>query len=259
MGTKFRFLAGIALPALLFCLTACSSSTSGTTSGTGALFVAALGDSSVSSFSIDLATGLLTANGGTTPTGGTPAAMLLAPSGTEMFIANSGTNNISAYTVKSDGTLTAASGTTGTGMTPLAMSMDSAGKFLFVANQGLQVDPTSGTVSVFSVQGTTLTEVPGSPFIVGGLSLASGPGPAGLAVTPDGKYLYVSSQFDSTYHQILGECLRRSDPGTNLAGRHGPVSRNHHPRRRLYLCGQLQHGVSLRRLQSSRQQLHRSQ
>jgi 6-phosphogluconolactonase (cycloisomerase 2 family) len=115
-----------------------------------------------------------------------------------MFIANSGTNNISAYTVKSDGTLTAASGTTGTGMTPLAMSMDSAGKFLFVANQGLQVDPTSGTVSVFSVQGTTLTEVPGSPFIVGGLSLASGPGPAGLAVTPDGKYLYVSSQFDST-------------------------------------------------------------
>ena len=198
MGTKFRFLAGIALPALLFCLTACSSSTSGTTSGTGALFVAALGDSSVSSFSIDLTTGLLTANGGTTPTGGTPAAMLLAPSGTEMFIANSGTNNISAYTVKSDGTLTAASGTTGTGMTPLAMSMDSAGKFLFVANQGLQVDPTSGTVSVFSVQGTTLTEVPGSPFIVGGLSLASGPGPAGLAVTPDGKYLYVSSQFDST-------------------------------------------------------------
>ena len=33
--------------------------------------------------------------------------MLLAPSGTALFIANSGTNNISAYTVKTDGTLTA--------------------------------------------------------------------------------------------------------------------------------------------------------
>ncbi len=198
MGTRFRFLAGVALPALLFCLTACSNSTSSTTSGTAALFVAALGDSSISSFSIDLTTGLLTANSGTTPTGGTPSAMFLAPTGTALFVANSGTNNISAYTVKSDGTLTAASGTTATGMTPLALSMDAAGKFLFVANQGLQVDPTSGTVSVFGVQGTTLTEVSGSPFIVTGLSPASGPGPAGLAVTPDGKYLYVAGQFDGT-------------------------------------------------------------
>ena len=198
MGTRFRFLAGVVLPALLFCLTACSNSSSGTSSGTGALFVAALGDSSVSNFSIDLTTGLLTVNGGTVPTGGTPSAMLLAPTGTELFVANSGTNNISAYSVKTDGTLTAASGTTATGMTPLSMSMDSGGKFLFVANQGLQVDPTSGTVSVFSVQGTTLTEVAGSPFRVAATGAPSGPGPAGLAVTPDGKFLYVANQFDST-------------------------------------------------------------
>ena len=199
MGTRFRFLAGIVLPALLLCLTACSTTTnSTTTSGTGALFVAAEGDSSVSSFSIDLTTGILTANGSSVPTGSVPSAMIVAPSGTEMFIANSGTNNISAYTVKSDGTLTAASGSTATGMTPLSMAMDSAGHFLFVANQGLQVDPTSGTVSVFAVQGTTLTEVPGSPFRVAVTGAPSGSGPAGVAVTPDGKYLYVSNQFDGT-------------------------------------------------------------
>jgi 6-phosphogluconolactonase len=199
MGTRFRFLAGVALPALLFCLTACSTSTTtGTGSGTGALFVADLGDSTVSNFSIDLTTGLLTVNGGTVPTGGAPSAMLLAPSGTELFVVNSGTNNISAYSVQTDGTLSAASGTTATGMTPLRMSMDSGGKFLFVANLGRQMDPTSGTVSVFAVQGTTLTEVTGSPFVVTGLSPASSPGPAGLAVTPDGKYLYVAGQFDST-------------------------------------------------------------
>jgi 6-phosphogluconolactonase len=198
MGTRFRFLAGVALPALLFCLTACSNSTTGTTSGTGALFVAALGDSSISNFSIDLTSGLLTVNGGTVPTGGTPSAMLLAPTGTELFVVNSGTNNISAYGVQTDGTLNAASGTTATGMTPLSMSMDAAGKFLFVANQGRQIDPLSGTISVFAVQGTTLTEVAGSPFLVTGLSPASSPGPAGLAVTPDGKFLYVAGQFDST-------------------------------------------------------------
>ena len=83
-------------------------------------------------------------------------------------------------------------------MTPLSMAMDSAGHFLFVANQGLQVDPASGTVSVFAVQGTTLTEVPGSPFRVAVTGAPSGSGPAGVAVTPDGKYLYVSNQFDGT-------------------------------------------------------------
>lgn len=196
MGTRFRFLAGVVVSALLLILSACSSSSSSTRTGTGALFVATLGDSTVSSFSIDLSSGKLTANGAGVATGTSPSAMI--SSGTALFIANSGTNNISAYTVKTDGTLTAVSGSTPTGMTPLNMAMDSAGHFLYVANQGLQVDPTSGTVSVFAVNGTTLTAVAGSPFVVKGASLSSGPGPAGIAVTPDGKFLYVANQFDSS-------------------------------------------------------------
>ncbi len=198
MGTRFRFLAGIGVLALLLGLSTCTTSSSSTSSGTGALFVATQGDSSVSSFSIDLSTGLLTANGAEVPTGGAASAMLLAPDGTELFIANSATNNISAYTVKSDGTLAAASGTSSTGMTPLNMAMDAAGHFLFVANQGSQIDPASGTVSVFAVQGTTLTAVAGSPFPAAAPGAPTGPGPAGLAVTPDGKFLYVANQFDST-------------------------------------------------------------
>ena len=109
MGTRFRFLAGIGVLALLLGLSTCTNSSSSTSSGTGALFVATQGDSSVSSFSIDLSTGLLTANGAEVPTGGAASAMLLAPDGTELFIANSATNNISAYTVNSNGTLAAAS------------------------------------------------------------------------------------------------------------------------------------------------------
>ena len=198
MGTRFRFLAGIAVPALLLVLSACNSSSSSSSTGTGALFVATLGDSTVSSFSIDLSSGILTANGSGVATGTSPSAMILSSSGKALFIANKDTNNISAYTVKTDGTLTAVSGSVATGMTPLNMAMDSAGHFLFVANQGLQVDPASGTISVFAVSDTTLTPVPGSPFVVAGISLSSGPGPSGIAVTPDGKFLYVANQFDSS-------------------------------------------------------------
>ncbi len=198
MGSRFRFLAGIVGPVLLLGLSACNNSTSSSASGTGALFVATQGDSSVSSFSIDLSTGLLTANGGEVATGSVPSAMLLAPSGTVLFVANSGSNNISTYTVKSDGTLVAAGGTQAAGMTPLSMAIDSAGHFLFVANQGLQISPNSGTISVFAVSGTTLTEVPGSPFVVAEPGAPGGTGPSGVAVTPDGKFLYVTNQFDST-------------------------------------------------------------
>lgn len=198
MGTRFRFLAGIVVPVLLVGLSACNNSSSSSSTGTGAVFVASQGDSTVTSFSIDLSTGLLTANGGAVATGSVPSAMILAPSGTVLFIANSSSNNISAYTVKTDGTLTAAGSSQAAGMTPLSMAMDSAGKFLFVANQGLQIDPNSGTVSVFAVSKSSLAEVPGSPFVVAAPGAPSGTGPSGVAVTPDGKFLYVSNQFDST-------------------------------------------------------------
>jgi len=198
MGTRFRFLVGVVVPVLLLSLSACTTSSSSTPSGSGALFVATQGDSSVSAYTIDLSAGTLTANGKGVATGSTPSAMVLAPSGSALFVANSGTNDISSYSVKSDGTLTAGSTTPTGGMTPLSISMDSAGHFLFVANQGLQIDPASGTISVFAVQDAALTAVPGSPFRVAELGASSGTGPAGVAVTPDGKFLYVSNQFDGT-------------------------------------------------------------
>jgi 6-phosphogluconolactonase (cycloisomerase 2 family) len=214
MGTRFRFLAGIAVPVLLLSLSACSNSTSTSlSSGTGALWVATQGDSSVSAYTIDLTTGILTAVGGEMPTGKVPTAMLVAPSGGVAFILNSNSSipansppctlpspgSISAYTVNTDGTLTAVTGSSGqTGSIPLAMTMDAGGHFLFVANQGLQCDPASGTISVFSVQNSTLTEVPGSPFPSAAVGAPGGTGPTGLAVTPDAKFLYVANQYDGT-------------------------------------------------------------
>jgi len=67
------------------------------------------------------------------------------------------------------------------------MAIDSGGKFLFVANQS------SNNISVFSISGTTLTEVAGATFPV-----AAGNGPVALAITPDAKFLYVANQVDGT-------------------------------------------------------------
>ena len=212
MGTRFRFLAELLVPVLLLCWSACKTSSSTPSSSPGALFVTTQGDSSVSAFSIDLSTGKLSATGSGVATGNTPSAMILAPSGNALFVANSNPavpansppctlpskGTITAYTVKADGTLTAVSGNSAAGFIPLSMTTDSGGHFLFVANQGLQCDPASGSISVFSIQGTTLTEVPGSPFRAADLLAPSGSGPAAVVVTPDGKFLYVANQFDGT-------------------------------------------------------------
>ena len=95
-----------------------------------------------------------------------PTAMLLSPSGTTLFIANSATNNISTYTVKTDGTLTAGSSSATAGTTPLSMAIDSASHFLFVANQGSQIDPASVNVSVFILPSGCVTEVAALSFFL---------------------------------------------------------------------------------------------
>ena len=105
-------------------------------------------------------------------------------------MANSGSNDISSYSINSDASLTAASATTPTGTTPTALAIDPGGKFLFVANQG------SSNISVFSINGTGLTQVPGSPFttIPVGLSYPNGTLPAAVAVSKSGNFLYVANQ-----------------------------------------------------------------
>src|SRR5882724_6711225 len=109
MGTRCRFLPSLLVSILALGLTSCNStsSSSSSTSSPGALYVSTQGDSLVSAYTIDVTTGLLTSIGSGVATGGAPSAMILTPSGTALFIVNSGTNEISTYTVKSDGTVSA--------------------------------------------------------------------------------------------------------------------------------------------------------
>jgi 6-phosphogluconolactonase len=221
MRMKIRALKGM-LICLLFLvllglLASCFKSGSSIGSGTGFLFVTTQGDSLVSSFTIDLGRGVITVNGKGVATGKTPSAIVLAPSGNALFVANSADNTISSYTVNANGTLSTA-GTVTEGSTcaappcppelsPVGMAIDSGGKFLFVANQS------SNNISVFSISGTTLTEVTGAMFPV-----AAGNGPVALAITPDAKFLYVANQADATVTEYsvdaMGALIQQGVPYT---------------------------------------------
>ncbi len=97
------------------------------------------------------------------------------------YVANSGSNNVSAFAVDAGGALTPLAGSpVAAGSNPMALAADPSGQFLFVANSG------SGNVSAFLIDAASgaLTPVVGSPF-------AAGDGPMAAAVDPSGQYLYV--------------------------------------------------------------------
>ena len=145
--------------------------------------------------------GLLTANGGSVPTGSVPSAMLLAPSGTALFVANSGTQRyFSLHREVGRHAHRCQRNHADRGMTPLehghGLGADTSSLWRIRDCRSIRL-PARSRYSRFRMR--LLTEVPGSPFRVAELASArSGPGPAGVAVTPDGKFLYVSNQFDST-------------------------------------------------------------
>jgi 6-phosphogluconolactonase len=197
MGTKFGFLCSV-LILLALGMTSCGT-TSTTASSSGILYASVQGNPSVSgisAFGIDLTTGVLSLSNYGVKTGNKPAGIVATS--TAMFVANSQDNTVSSYTVNADGTLTPATASAPAGATPLGIAVDPAGKFLYVVNQGTFSDPTSGSISVFSIaSGATLTAV-GSPVSTATTGVSVGTGPVSVAVSPNGNYLYVANQFTGT-------------------------------------------------------------
>ena len=124
MGMKFAFVAFLLLPILLFCLAGCNSINTAATTGTGYLYVTAQANTTISPFVMTQSTGALTTNGNAVGTGSVPSAIAVTPSGNALFVANSGSNSISSYSINSDSTLTAGSATTPTGTTPAGLAID---------------------------------------------------------------------------------------------------------------------------------------
>jgi 6-phosphogluconolactonase (cycloisomerase 2 family) len=168
------------------------------------VFVGNGGSNDVSALAVNKTTGALTAIPGSPfPAGIDPQALLLWGDG--LFVANTGSGDVSAYFIDGSGALTALPGSpfvVGKGPT----SIVAGDQFIFVANHG-----GSNDISAFAAAETTmpdgsmqinLTPVPGSPFPAGGnpLSLAIGAG----------KFLY-SANPDATNASISGFSI---DPTT---------------------------------------------
>jgi 6-phosphogluconolactonase len=194
---KFCLRASLLLPALLVCL-GCTTTSPLASSGTGFLYLATAGDTTLTAFTIAFGNGSLSMDGNGVATGTGPVAVALTPGGNTAFVANQRANSVSLYSANSDGTLTAGTTALAVGTNPSGLAIDPGGKFLFVANEGTSSDPTSGTVSVFSISSSTVSEVAGSPFPTEAVGATTGSGPVSLVVPPVGNYLYVVNRFAGT-------------------------------------------------------------
>jgi 6-phosphogluconolactonase (cycloisomerase 2 family) len=105
---------------------------------------------------------------------------------TFVYVANRGSNNISAYAMNpTTGTLTPLRGSPFSSAvgTPNALAVHPTGKFLYVAPFG------GGSVEAYSIDTHgALTQVPGSPF-------ATDSGAISVAVDPTGRFAYVANLF----------------------------------------------------------------
>jgi len=113
-------------------------------------------------------------------------SLAIHPSGKYLYAANSGSNNISLYTISSAGALTEVTPRTNAGTSPTLLVMDASGSFLYAANSG------SFDISVFSINASNgaLTVVEQT----GGASAPIGLSAINMALTPSGNALYVTGQ-----------------------------------------------------------------
>src|SRR5216684_8412808 len=146
-------------------------------------FVANAKDNTVSIYTVNATSGLLR-DDGYVLVGKTPAGAAVTPNGKFLYVVNSGSSNVSAFSVNlQNGSLTAVSGSPFAAKSgPSSVATDPSGKFLYVANK------TSGDISAYNINSGTgaLTPVTGSPF-------TAGTGPAALKVDPSGKFLYAAN------------------------------------------------------------------
>jgi 6-phosphogluconolactonase (cycloisomerase 2 family) len=175
-------------------------------------------------YAVDVTSGVLTPIAGS-PFGvdADPQALAFSaiPSGTYLYVADHGSNTLTAFYVNARLAPFLALATYATGKGPSAVTVSSDGKFVFVANNG-----GSNDISAFSVTARSgeLVPVAGSPFPAGG-------NPHSLVLTPVGRgdngaalYLYTAN-FDGTSSTVSGFAVDRTTGAlTPLGGSPFPLA-----------------------------------
>jgi 6-phosphogluconolactonase (cycloisomerase 2 family) len=132
----------------------------------------------VSMFRTDALTGTVTTILGTVPTGRTPEAMTVDPTGHFAYVVNSGSNDVSMYAIETTTGQLLPQGTVEAGREPLAITVDPTSRFVYVANHG------SNDVSMYTLEATT-----GRLRLQG--TVVAGTFPWSVALDPTGHFAYV--------------------------------------------------------------------
>ena len=125
--------------------------------------------------------------------GTSPSSVAINPAGTFMFVANSGSNNVSGFKINNDGSLSAMDKSPfAAELGPSSAAVDPSGQFLYVTDKG------SNQISGYRITAGTgdLTPTVGSPY-------NTGAGPIFVAISPINKYLYVSNNSAATISGFL--------------------------------------------------------
>jgi hypothetical protein len=129
------------------------------------VFVTNAPDNTVSGFSIDASTGLLTlVPGSPFPTGGNACqgmGLAASPDSHSLFAMNTCSQDVTAFQIGANGALTAMGARTSTGGEGEDIKVTGNGKFVAVALSGFE----RGTAMLSIAADGSLTSVPGSPFI----------------------------------------------------------------------------------------------
>jgi 6-phosphogluconolactonase len=160
---------------------------------------------SVSGFTVNAATGALTAISGSPFTGGSgPNSIALHPSGKFLYVADVGSFDIAAYSLNSSsGSLTPVPGSPfPTADNPEGLTISGSGNFLYVSNVTVVNNTYVGTISAFSINPNSgvITSLAGSPFPAGQV-------PDSLTTDRSGKFLYVT---DIAAGQVLAYVINQS-------------------------------------------------
>jgi 6-phosphogluconolactonase len=185
---------------------------------TSIVYVTNRGSDDVHGYSINPTTGRLAAIAGSPfPQITAPSAIAVSSDGFFAFVTNAGASNaVTAFRVATDGRLLRVSATQANpnpapvGMEPVALIISPNNQFLYVSNRG------SDTVTAFSIDDAgALTLVPQTGATTNPVSV-QGDAPAGMTVSPNGQFLYVSSSTSNviTVFQIEASGLLTLVPAT---------------------------------------------
>jgi 6-phosphogluconolactonase len=183
MLMRFRWLAS-AVMAVLICLwVSCGGSS---TAGTTAMYVATQTSAQIFGYRSNINSGNLSSiNGSPFAAGAGATGIVIDPTAGFAFVANTGSNDISRFSISANGTLVAMTPNQVLIGTPGGMAMDASGKFLFVTL------PLNNAISIFAVSSGNLTEVPNSPFSSDAFNIQA---PIAVAVSPKSNFLYIVNQ-----------------------------------------------------------------